>query len=131
MIIVGVHVIMSNLLTQNGLVLSSKHAIFLLQSLNEKPRRYTEIRNLLRSHQTKMESKSAHFYYLRKLITINAIRLQRSRYDDIKLLGTYEITERGKLLCKLVKQVEIEMKLQDSQKELTLLAKNQMNVKSL
>ena len=78
-----------------------------------------------------MESKSAHFYYLRKLMAINAIRLQRSTHTDISLIGIYEITERGKMLYKLVKQVEIEMKLQDSQKELTLLAKNQMNVKSL
>ena len=112
------------------MVLSSRHAIFVLELIHEKPRRYTEIRNLLRGHQ-KMESKSAHFYYLRKLMAINAIRLQRSTHTDISLIGIYEITERGKMLYKLVKQVEIEMKLQDSQKELTLLAKNQMNVKSL
>ena len=129
MIIVGVHVTM-NSLSLHGLVLSSRHAIFVLELIHEKPRRYTEIRKLLRGHQ-KMESKSAHFYYLRKLMAINAIRLQRSIHTDISLIGIYEITERGKMLYKLVKQVEIEMKLQDSQKELTLLAKNQMNVKSL
>jgi len=129
MIIVGVHVTMNNL-SLHGLVLSSRHAIFVLELIHEKPRRYTEIRNLLRGHQ-KMESKSAHFYYLRKLMAINAIRLQRSIHTDISLIGIYEITERGKMLYKLVKQVEIEMKLQDSQKELTLSAKNQMSVKSL
>ena len=38
---------------------------------------------------------------------------------DSEIKGIYDITPRGKQLLKFYNQVEIELKLQDSQKELT------------
>jgi DNA-binding HxlR family transcriptional regulator len=115
-------------LSEHGKVLSSEIALSVLFLIYEKPRKYNELRDIIypmiRTKQRVEDGKNMHAYYLRKLKKIQAIKLKKS-LDNNPFRGLYEITERGKLLIKLVKQAQIEIKLADSQEQLTRLSNNQ------
>ena len=116
----------SDLLYKTFTVMSSKHAFYILQLLNERSRKYGEIHDLLYfpikndvNNYKSSKAENMHAYYLRRLVAVHAICFKKSVYDGSEIKGIYDITPRGKQLLKFYNQVEIELKLQDSQKELT------------
>jgi len=117
---------MTESLTRKTFVtLSSKHALDILQLLAERSRRYGEIHDFLYSKMTYVKGENMHAYYLRKLMEIHAIRLKKSVDKEFTFRGIYEITERGKMFLKFIKQAQIEIKLSDCKEQLTLLSNNQ------
>ena len=107
-------------------VMSSKHAFYILQLLNERSRKYSEIHDLLYfpikndvNNYKSSKAENMHAYYLRRLMAVHAICFKKSVYDGSDIRGIYDITARGKAILKFYNLAEIEFKLQDSQKELT------------